>query len=65
MTTTRTYTKTQVRSDWRYARMLMRQADPLLTADNLDDLSDIANELAAAATTLLAYVEERTAGGAA
>lgn len=53
------YTKSQVRSDWKYARRLMRQADPLLTADDLDELADIALELTAAASTLLGYLEER------
>jgi hypothetical protein len=53
------YTKTAVRSDWAYARHLMRQADPLLTEDNFEELSEIALELSASATTLMAYLRER------
>lgn len=52
-------TKTQVRSDWAYARELMRQADTALKADNLDELSEIALELSAAASTLLQYLDDR------
>lgn len=54
-----TYTKSRVRSDWRYARYLMRKADPLLTADDLDELAEIALELSAAASTLIGYLDER------
>ena len=52
-------TKTQVRSDWAYARELMRQADTALKADNLDELSEIALELSAASSTLIQYLEDR------
>lgn len=52
-------TKTQVRSDWAYARELMRQAEPYLKNDNLDELSQIALELSAAASTLIQYLDDR------
>lgn len=53
------YTKTQVRSDWAYARHLMRLADTALKNDDLDELATIAPELVAAASTLLGYLDER------
>ena len=53
------YTKNQVKSDWQYARWLMRQAAPLLTENDLDGLAEIASELIAAAASLSAYLEER------
>lgn len=52
-------TKTQVRSDWTYARDLMRQADAALRADDLDTLAEIAPDLQAAASTLLQYLADR------
>lgn len=52
-------TKTQVRSDWAYARDLMRQADAALRADDLDTLAEIAPDLQAAASTLLQYLADR------
>ena len=52
-------TKSQVRSDFAYARHLMRLAEPALRADDLDELQVLALELAAAATTLSQYVIDR------
>lgn len=53
------YTKSEVRSEFKYARELMRQAETLIKNDDVAELRDIACELIAAASTLAAYVEER------
>ena len=53
------YTKSQVRSDWQYARHLIRLADKALKEDDLAELAQIAPDLQAAASTLLGYLEER------
>ncbi len=52
-------TKTQVRSDWAYARDLMRQAEQALRADDLVTLGEIAPDLQAAASTLFQYLADR------
>lgn len=52
-------TKGQVRSDFAYARHLMRLAEPALRADDLEELQDLAADLAAAAATLTQYVVDR------
>jgi len=52
-------TKTQVRSDWAYARELMRQAEKALKSDDLDELADIALDLSAAASALNQYLADR------
>jgi hypothetical protein len=52
-------TKTQVRSDWAYARELMRQADEAFRADDLGTLAEIAPDLQAAASTLIQYLADR------
>lgn len=57
-------TKTQVRSDFSYARELMRQADELMKAGITDfsesgEAGQIANELTASASTFLQYLDER------
>lgn len=52
-------TKTQVRSDFTYARECMRQAEAALKADDLDALAELALELSGAMGTLLQYVNDR------
>ena len=52
-------TKARVRSDWAYARELMRQAAAALKADNLDELAEISCELSAATSTLNQYLSDR------
>lgn len=52
-------TKSNVRSDFTYARHLMRLAETALVNDDLDELNVIAHELLGAASTVLAYCEER------
>lgn len=52
-------TKSQVRSDFAYARHLMRLAEPALKADDLEELREIALELSAASSTLMQYLEDR------
>lgn len=54
-----TTTKSQVRSDFAYARHLMRLAEPALKADDLDELRELALELSAASSTLMQYLEDR------
>ena len=53
------YTKAQVRNDWKYARHLMRVAEDAMKRDDIDALAEIAPDLVAASTTLLAYLDER------
>ena len=53
------YTKTKVRSDWQYARELMRQANVALKEDDLQTLADIALDLSSAASVLNGYLAER------
>ena len=55
-------TKGQVRSDFKYARELMRQAEVAMKNDDIDELSIIAHELVGSASVLFRYMEER--GGA-
>ena len=58
---TETTTKSQVRSDFRYARFLMRQADDVMKSGSTDfeDMESIANEMIAAASTFAQWVEEQ------
>jgi hypothetical protein len=57
-------TKTKVKSDFSYARDLMRQAEKLMS-EGISDFSNdghagqLALELSASASTFLQYVEER------
>ncbi len=53
------FTKTRVRSDWRYARELMRQAEIALKDDDIETLRELALDLSAAASVLTGYLEER------
>lgn len=53
------FTKTRVRSDWRYARILMRQAEVALRDDDIETLRDIALDLSSAASVLNGYLDER------
>jgi hypothetical protein len=52
--------KGSVRSDFRYVRDLMRQAETLMQKHNWDqkEADDIANNLIAAVTTFAQYVED-------
>ena len=52
-------TKSQVRSDWAYARHLMRLADVALKNDDTEELRVLALDLSAAASGLIGYLEER------
>ena len=54
-------TKTDVRKDFGYIRMLLQQANHQLNDKNFneDDASEIANELIAAATVFSEWVEEQ------
>lgn len=54
-------TKSQVRSDFKYAREMMRQADAVMrsSSKNFEDMESIANELIAAASTFAQWVEEQ------
>lgn len=60
-------TKKNVRSDFRYARELMRQADQAMTANrsDFDNLDEIANELIACVATFSQWIEEQREEGAA
>lgn len=53
-------TKSQVRSNFRYAREMMRQAEAAMKANSTDfaDMTSIANELIACAATFAEYVED-------
>ena len=53
--------KGSVRSDFRYVRDLMRQAETLMQNRNWDqkEADDIANNLIAAVTTFAQYVEDQ------
>jgi hypothetical protein len=59
------YTATQVRSDFTYARMLMREADRMMR-EGITDFSEsgeagqLALELVASVTTFRAYLDERS-----
>ncbi len=52
-------TKAQVRSDFKYARELMRQADTAMKNDDIEELSIIAHELVGSANVLFQYMEAR------
>lgn len=54
-------TKKEVRSDFRYARHLMRLAEAAIVNADTDwaDAEEIANELIACAATFAQYVEEQ------
>jgi len=54
-------TKTDVRKDFSYIRMLLQQADRQLVGKNFDEAeaSEIANELIAAATVFSEWVEQQ------
>ena len=54
-------TKTDVRKDFGYIRLLLQQANYQLTSKNFDEVeaSEIANELIAAATVFSEWVEEQ------
>ena len=54
-------TKSNVRSDFRYARELMRQADAAMKANSTDfhDLESIANELIACVATFSQWIEDQ------
>ena len=52
-------TKTQVRSDWAYARELMRQGNAALKVDDVETLSAIALDLSSAASALNQYLSDR------
>jgi hypothetical protein len=60
-----TTTKSQVRSDFSYARFLMQQADKMLKDKTITDFSEaseigqIANELIASVGTLYEYLVEK------
>lgn len=56
-----TTTKSHVRSDFRYAREMMRQADAAMKSGSADfeDMESIANELIAAASTFAQWIEEQ------
>jgi hypothetical protein len=55
-----TTTKTRVRSDFTYARVLMRLADDEMREEhpNWQHLQELANELLASVATLTQYVED-------
>jgi hypothetical protein len=55
-------TKSQVRSNFKYVRELMRQAEVAMKNDDIEELSIIAHELIGSANVAFAYMEER--GGA-
>lgn len=52
-------TKTQVRSDWAYARHCMRLAEQALKNDDVEELQTLALEISAASSTLIQYLEDR------
>lgn len=54
-------TKSEVRSDFKYIRSLLQQADFQMTGKNFQSESaqEIANELVAAATNFLVWVEQQ------
>lgn len=55
--------KGSVRSDFRYARDLMRQAETLMRNWDQKEADDIANNLIAAVTTFAQYVEDQQKKG--
>ena len=55
-------TKGQVRSDFKYARELMRQAEIAMKKNDIEEMSVLAHELVASANGFYRYMEER--GGA-
>jgi hypothetical protein len=55
-------TKAQVRSDFKYARELMRQAEVAMKSNDIGELSIIAHELVGCSGVLFTYMQER--GGA-
>ena len=57
-------TRARVRSDFQYARALMRQAETAFrttkeAALDLEELSEVAHELVASTTTMLEYVQQQ------
>jgi hypothetical protein len=52
-------TKAQVRSEFKYARELMRQAETAMKNNDSDELSILAHELIGSANVLFRYMEER------
>jgi hypothetical protein len=52
-------TKAQVRSEFKYARELMRQAETAMKNNDSDELSILAHELVGSANVLFRYMEER------
>jgi hypothetical protein len=54
-------TKTDVRKDFGYIRMLLQQANHQLSGNNFNEVeaSEIANELIAAATVFSEWVEQQ------
>jgi hypothetical protein len=54
-------TKSEVRSNFKYARAMMRLADEAMRTNstNYDDMEQIANEMMACAATFAQYVEEK------
>lgn len=52
-------TKTQVRSDWSYARHCMRLADQALKDNDMEELADLAREIMASTSTLIQYLDDR------
>jgi fructose-bisphosphate aldolase class 1 len=54
-------TKRHVRSDFTYARAMMRLADEAMRTNsgNFDEMEQIANEMIACASTFAQYVEEQ------
>lgn len=57
-----TVTKSNVRSNFKHARGLMRLADDIMkqAQPDLDDMQVIANELIACVATFAEYVEQQT-----
>ena len=52
-------TKAEVRSEFKYARELMRQAETAMKNNDIDELSILAHELVGSANVLFRYMEER------
>lgn len=54
-------TKSHVRSDFKYARAMMRMADEAMISNStdFDRMEEIANEMMACAATFAQYVEEK------
>jgi hypothetical protein len=52
-------TKSNVRSSQAYARHCMRLVDQALTANDLEELEVLANEILGAVSTLHQYIEDK------